>query len=273
MTPEQLEAHRVRFEQVYDEKKRSWRAPARDFRSGVHYEHSLIEIAWQAYQWALADADRAQRAAPVSESGAQQNAQPVGKTSTGRKLANLKILGGVYAENIDSQALKLLESMVGSIEIVCGEACWNHIAMFDLRDEIEHLLDAATPPPVEVQPIAETPGSNFIQKTNKECKEWMHIYYTPDAIERNFLISLWAWQQQERRYAALLSSTNVTLKERIKDLVVKHGGLRKAAMALGTTAPYLVRLRTGTALDPGPQLLAAMGLQKIVTYASLGTPT
>ena len=52
------------------------------------------------------------------------------------------------------------------------------------------------------EPIGDTPLTPFLKKTNKECREWMEKFYVPEAIDRHFLVSLWAWQEQERRYAA-----------------------------------------------------------------------
>ena len=64
MTPEQLEAHRVRFEQqfyaVYG---------FEPCRSGPAYGEGAACDAWQLYQRVLADADRAQRAAPGVQGG------------------------------------------------------------------------------------------------------------------------------------------------------------------------------------------------------------
>ena len=60
MTPEQLEAHRVRFEQRFYAE-----FGLEPLRSGPGYVEVAASDAWQAYQWALADADRAQRAEPA----------------------------------------------------------------------------------------------------------------------------------------------------------------------------------------------------------------
>ncbi len=67
MTPEQLEAHRVRFEQAYTKRYGLPASVLNMYRDGPDYSIFSLSAAWQAYQWALADADRAQRAAPVSE--------------------------------------------------------------------------------------------------------------------------------------------------------------------------------------------------------------
>jgi len=64
MTPEQLEAHRVRFEQQYV-KNLSWTpAQIKADREGNEYKNFYANISWYAYQWALADVDRAGRVAP-----------------------------------------------------------------------------------------------------------------------------------------------------------------------------------------------------------------
>lgn len=57
MTPEQLEAHRVRFEQRFYAE-----FGLEPLRSGPGYVEAAASDAWQAYQWALDDVDRAQRA-------------------------------------------------------------------------------------------------------------------------------------------------------------------------------------------------------------------
>lgn len=69
MTPEQLEEHRVRFEQWYADDLGWIVKTVRNYRHPTGYNHSCLHQAWQAYQWALADADRAQRAAPVVQGG------------------------------------------------------------------------------------------------------------------------------------------------------------------------------------------------------------
>jgi len=66
--PEKLEAHRVRFEERFYAI-----FGLEPCRSGPAYVEGAACDAWQAYQWALADADRAQRSAQPP----QQSAQPV----------------------------------------------------------------------------------------------------------------------------------------------------------------------------------------------------
>jgi len=57
MTPEQLEAHRVRFEELW--LKNTGFETQKD-EKGYYYDDQ--QAAWFAYQWGIADADRAQRA-------------------------------------------------------------------------------------------------------------------------------------------------------------------------------------------------------------------
>ena len=41
--------------------------------------------------------------------------------------------------------------------------------------------------------------TDFIARTNKDCRAWMESMFIPSAIEQNFLLCLWAWQEQEKR--------------------------------------------------------------------------
>lgn len=79
MTPEQLEAHRVRFERQYA--SLSGESCTQEIvakcRAGDSYTSSHIHTCWQAYQWALADADRAQRAAPGVQASYPSSAREV----------------------------------------------------------------------------------------------------------------------------------------------------------------------------------------------------
>ena len=50
-------------------------------------------------------------------------------------------LGMVFSDYANSKALSLLRQMADSVCIIDDMACWDHGAMFDLRDEIERLLD------------------------------------------------------------------------------------------------------------------------------------
>ena len=49
----------------------------------------------------------------------------------------------------------------------------------------------------------------------------------------------------------------------------EHGSLRAAAKAIGVDAGYLSRLRNGEKLNPGDDVLAALGLERVVTYRAL----
>ncbi len=60
--------------------------------------------------------------------------------------------------------------------------------------------------------------------------------------------------------------SEVTLPERLGELVVKHGSLRAAARVLMVSAPYLHRIASGEKTNPDDNLLRRMGLRKVVTY-------
>lgn len=46
----------------------------------------------------------------------------------------------------------------------------------------------------------------------------------------------------------------------------EHGSLRAAAKALGIDAGYLSRLKNGEKLNPGDDVLAALGLERVTMY-------
>lgn len=56
------------------------------------------------------------------------------------------------------------------------------------------------------------------------------------------------------------------MKQRINELVEKHGSLRAVALVLGVDAGYLSRLRDGKKMSPSPPLLKKLGLKKIVQF-------
>ena len=70
-TPEELEARRVQFECLYEDVNGVVRGSSSLKREGETYTAYELAKAWQAYQWGLSAADRAQRAAPVGD--AQHN--------------------------------------------------------------------------------------------------------------------------------------------------------------------------------------------------------
>jgi hypothetical protein len=61
-------------------------------------------------------------------------------------------------------------------------------------------------------------------------------------------------------------SEEITVRDRIDELMKQHGGLRKAARALQLHASYLSRLRNGHQKNPSPEALRRMGLVKHITY-------
>jgi hypothetical protein len=58
----------------------------------------------------------------------------------------------------------------------------------------------------------------------------------------------------------------VTLRQRIDELIAQHGTLRATARVLMTDAAYLHRLRAGEKTEPGDPLLRRMGLREVRAY-------
>ena len=58
----------------------------------------------------------------------------------------------------------------------------------------------------------------------------------------------------------------------IDKLTKKHGSLRAAARAAGLDAGYLSRLRSGDKEQPSDAVLAALGLERVVSYRMSRTP-
>lgn len=60
------------------------------------------------------------------------------------------------------------------------------------------------------------------------------------------------------------------MKERIDELVAKHGSLRAAARVLDIDHGYLSRLRDGSKGEPGAETLRRLGLRRVVHYERIG---
>lgn len=58
----------------------------------------------------------------------------------------------------------------------------------------------------------------------------------------------------------------ISLQERVRQLVKKHGGLRKAARAVQIEPGYLSRLESGERVAPGKLVLQRLGLRRVVAY-------
>lgn len=58
----------------------------------------------------------------------------------------------------------------------------------------------------------------------------------------------------------------ITIKERINDLCITHGSLRKAAIALDVDFGYLSELRSGNKTNPSEMVLEKLGLKKEMHY-------
>lgn len=65
---------------------------------------------------------------------------------------------------------------------------------------------------------------------------------------------------------------NLTIAQRIDELVTRHGSLRAVARVLAIDAGYLSRLYSGEKATPSGKLLRRMGLRQRVVY-EYATPT
>lgn len=52
----------------------------------------------------------------------------------------------------------------------------------------------------------------------------------------------------------------------VKAIVLKHGGVRAAARAIGVNYAYLSRLQSGEKSNPTAAVLRKLGLRKVVSY-------
>ena len=59
---------------------------------------------------------------------------------------------------------------------------------------------------------------------------------------------------------------DVSIPERIAQLIERHGTLRAVARVLDVNASYLSRLASGEKDAPSDLLLKRMGLKRVVTY-------
>lgn len=64
----------------------------------------------------------------------------------------------------------------------------------------------------------------------------------------------------------------MTLQERIDQLVQQHGSLRAVARVTEIDAGYLSRLRSGDKMNPEKDKLRRLGLRRVVIYEVLKTP-
>lgn len=65
------------------------------------------------------------------------------------------------------------------------------------------------------------------------------------------------------------SMTMTKLQKAAAALIKQHGSLRKAGIASGINYAYLQRLHKGGKVNPSPDVLAKLGLQKHSTYRCL----
>lgn len=59
---------------------------------------------------------------------------------------------------------------------------------------------------------------------------------------------------------------SVTIKQRADELIKQHGGVRRAALAIGVDGAYFSRLLSGENKDPSLWVLRKMGIERVVTY-------
>lgn len=65
---------------------------------------------------------------------------------------------------------------------------------------------------------------------------------------------------------------NAVLRERLDELVERHGGVRAVGRVFGVTGAYISRLRSGEMIWPNDSLLKKMGLRRTVIYWRLDEP-
>ena len=63
-----------------------------------------------------------------------------------------------------------------------------------------------------------------------------------------------------------MTAAEITVSERVKQLVSRHGSRRAAARALGIDSGYLSCLESGNKTNPSAAVLRKLGLIKIVYY-------
>lgn len=59
------------------------------------------------------------------------------------------------------------------------------------------------------------------------------------------------------------------LQERIAELVLKHGSLRKAGRVVRLTGQYLYRLQAGEKTNPSDAVLKKLGLRRVVYFVRI----
>lgn len=60
------------------------------------------------------------------------------------------------------------------------------------------------------------------------------------------------------------------VQQAARRLIDRHGSLRKAEAATGINYNYLHRLASGEKINPGPDTLALLGLERRETYVRKG---
>lgn len=60
--------------------------------------------------------------------------------------------------------------------------------------------------------------------------------------------------------------SGLTIAKRVKQLIAKHGTLRKVSRVVEIDAGYLSRLASGIKTNPGKDTLRRLGLREVVYY-------
>lgn len=62
-----------------------------------------------------------------------------------------------------------------------------------------------------------------------------------------------------------IRASRVSVRHRCEELIVRYGGVRKAADRVGINPSYFIKVRDGKRL-PSRSVLKAMGLKMIISY-------
>lgn len=91
--------------------------------------------------------------------------------------------------------------------------CGHCLHMWRLQDVDPHSGCIVPPTPAApAQQRTELDSPDFIRRTNEDYAAWCATFYRPDALDERGMQSLhglWAWQEQERRKCAGITSPSV----------------------------------------------------------------
>lgn len=130
-------------------------------------------------EWALEQKLTAAREAlRAALSQALGDSQPVAPSlpptdESMRDLVDMPIIGAVPRKYIGDDAILALQRMAASIEIVNRIACWDHMAMFELRDLIvdRAIASPQRAEPASVQAVLEFAAQHLSSDWPERCQE------------------------------------------------------------------------------------------------------